>query len=392
MVEDYSLIHETLAYTAFRAAGVAAPRTGFAFVRVNGEDFGIYLNLENLDKVNLERWFGPFDDPQHLYEGEYGTDVHPGEAGKFEVDEGDDEHRGDLEALIAAVNASEGAGWSSQVGPFADLTEMTRMWAVEKYIGHWDGYSGRVAPKQPNNYYLYSDPAGTFQMLPWGTDLTWMERLPFGGPGGLLFDKCLADPACEALYRRELRAVGKVVAGLGLRSLGEGTAALLKPWEAADPRLEYPGLIAGAVAETLAFVDARPGELAAWLGPEEAGSLATPSPPSALPPQATEPLFSVLWAHVRKGVLIAQLHVSTAGQVVQTASIDTAKGRVEACSTRASVAGPVDLTLRCALSDSVRRRLRARWLKLDVHTRFTPAQGQALSTAREMLLRHSSGG
>ena len=40
MVQDGSMVHETLAYTAFRAMGVPAPRTGYAFVRVNGEDYG----------------------------------------------------------------------------------------------------------------------------------------------------------------------------------------------------------------------------------------------------------------------------------------------------------------------------------------------------------------
>ena len=37
MVQDPSMVHETLAYEAFRAAGVEAPRTGYADVRVNGD-------------------------------------------------------------------------------------------------------------------------------------------------------------------------------------------------------------------------------------------------------------------------------------------------------------------------------------------------------------------
>lgn len=52
----------------------------------------------------------------------------------------------------------------------ADLEEMTRMWATEKYIGQWDGYAGKDGdPWLPNDYYLYSDPTGRFQMMPWGT-------------------------------------------------------------------------------------------------------------------------------------------------------------------------------------------------------------------------------
>src|ERR1044072_7127434 len=399
MVEDFSLIHERLTYEAFRAAGIAAPRTGFAFVRVNGDDFGISLNIENLDKVNLERWFGPFDDPQHLYEGEYGTDVKPGETTKFEVDEGDEEERSDLEALIATANASEGSGWSSQVAPVADLGQMTRMWAVEKYIGHWDGYSGRAGAKQPNNYFLYSSPTGVFQMLPWGTDMTWEERLAFDGPAGLLFDKCLADPACLTLYRKELRAVGNPIAGLGLDSLGKDTAKLLKPWEEADPRLEFPGLVDGAVSETLAFIAARPAELASWLdsgtadGSTSGGSGGEGG--SRLVRIWQPPLFVAVRRHppaASAGVLRTRFRFSAAGRVTQTATIETAKGRANACSVHAQVPGAGGLTIRCPLSRSVRRRLRHRWLNLSLRTRFVPRAGGAETIVGNIHLHRTASG
>ena len=81
---------------------------------------------------------------------------------------------------------------------------------------------------QPNNYYLYSDPAGRFQMLPWGTDETCERRLPFDGPAGLLFDKCLADPACAALYREELGGARRDP-GLGLDPCCRHRG-VLEPW------------------------------------------------------------------------------------------------------------------------------------------------------------------
>ena len=141
-----------------------------------------------------------FASTKHLYEAEYATDVVPGGAAAFEVDEGKKSERGDLEALIAAANGESG-DWSDGVAPFADLGEMTSAWAVERYIGHWDGYAGRILPTTPNNYYLHSDASGLFTMLPWGTDQTWDERLPFDAEGGLLFNRCLGDESCAALYR-----------------------------------------------------------------------------------------------------------------------------------------------------------------------------------------------
>jgi len=118
MIQDRSMIREVLGYRVFREMAVPSSRTGYSFVRVNGNDYGVYLNIETMDDVALPRWYSSTG---HLYEGDYGTDVVPGDAPNFEVDEGDAEDLSDLEALIAAAN--EGSGdWSERVAPFVDLT------------------------------------------------------------------------------------------------------------------------------------------------------------------------------------------------------------------------------------------------------------------------------
>jgi hypothetical protein len=260
MVQDTSMIHERLAYEAFRATGVPSPRTGYAYLEVNGEDFGLHLNIETTDDVALEKRIGAF---QHLYEGAYGSDVAPGGAGSFEIDEGDEEDVGDLNALIAAVNGTSPADFSDRVAPYADLVEMTRMWAVERYLAHWDGYTTK------NNYYLVSDPSGRFQMLPWGTDQTWVGDLGFDGGGGLLFSKCLEDPSCAALYRKSLRQAQIAIDATRFDALASATGTLLAPWgekEFDNDRREHnPTEIAAAVESTRSFIASRPAGVAAWL-------------------------------------------------------------------------------------------------------------------------------
>jgi len=286
MVQDSSMVHEVLAYRAFRAAGIAAPRTGYAYVRVNDADYGLYLNVETLDEVSLPRWF---ESTQHLYEGEHGVDTSVGNANAYEVDEGSESDRTDLEALIAAVNDDSG-DWSDGIAGVADLGELTRMWAVEKYIGHWDGYAGGPyqSPNHPSNYYLHSDAAGIFQMLPWGTDQTWGERLPFDARGGLMFDGCLDDASCAAMYREAVIDVRSLVSGLDLDALATTTAATLAPWQEIDPRKEYSlaGIDAG-VSATREFLQVRPGDVDAWL----LGSVPDPpqDPPDADPPDVSAP-------------------------------------------------------------------------------------------------------
>jgi CotH kinase protein len=283
MVQDESMIHETLTYEAFRVAGLAAPRTGYAFVSVNGEDFGLYLNVETLDLVSLPRWFGS---TRHLYEGGYTVDVRPGGAGAFEVDEGKSKDRADLEALIAAANEESG-DWSDGVAAVADLEQMTKVWAIERYVGHWDGYAGRLLGPQPNNYYLHSEASGLFRMLPWGTDQTWEARLSFDEAGGLLLNRCLGDESCAAMYRDAVRRTRGIVAGLDPLGRIWSLAGVLRPWQEIDPRREQSMTrIANAVLRARDFVKRRPGDVAAWLGEEPASGF-TDLPEAGPPPPAS---------------------------------------------------------------------------------------------------------
>lgn len=388
MVEDTSMIHETLAYSLFRAAGVPASHTGFAYLRVNGEDYGLYLNIETLDDLAMEKRFGPFEDPQHLYEGESGSDVTPGGATAFEVDEGSETDLSDLEALIEAVNSAAGPTWLPQVTQVADLQEMTRMWAVEKYIGFWDGYAGQEGPSQPNNFDLYSDPLGVFQILPWGADQTWERRLAFDGDAGLMFNRCLEDPGCEALYREALGELHQVVAGPDLDSLAKSTAELLKPWQELDPRREYSlGEIKQAVAATHTFIADRRRELAAWLGIQE------PEPPESsvlpigqVPGPAPRPAH-VDHSTVTGGILITHLVVPGAGKVSQQVKMWAAGGPINVCVTHEHASEAGGVTLRCELSPLARRHLRKRWLRLNVYTTFAPLEGSATVLTRGVVAR-----
>jgi Ca2+-binding RTX toxin-like protein len=297
MISDASMIHEVLAYKAFRSAGIVASRTGYAYVRVNDQDYGVYLNLETLDDVMLPRWY---ESTQHLYEGEplyddlpeceAGIDVTPGNAGAFSVDEGDEDDLTDLEALIAAVNG--GGEFSDRLQSVADLRQLTRMWAVERYIGHWDGYAGpQPACNQPNNYFLHSDSAGMFTMLPWGTDKTFRQRIAFDGNAALMFNECLSDASCFALYVDAVRDVRSLVGGLGLDSLAASSAALLASWQEQDPRREDSlEDIEEGVDDVRDFLAVRPSDADAWLSavtpPVTAIGPATapPTGPAATPP------------------------------------------------------------------------------------------------------------
>ncbi|HEY6145056.1 MAG TPA: CotH kinase family protein [Solirubrobacterales bacterium] len=268
MVQDASMIHETLAYRVFHAMGVPASRGSYAEVWVNGVDYGLHFNIETLDKVALEKRFGTFEDPpQHLYEGEYNADVTADRVSLLEVDEGDEEDRSDLEALRLASTTGSG-DWSDRVAPHANLTEMTRMWMAEKYIGHVDGYAGADGANEPNNFYLYSDPAGQFRMLPWGTDQTWVFSASFGGSAGSLFDRCLADAICKARYGLAGERALATIPGLNLDTTARCVALRLQAWQKREPPAMGPAgpqAIAEAVTATRKYAAGQSKVLANYL-------------------------------------------------------------------------------------------------------------------------------
>jgi hypothetical protein len=412
MVEDPSMVHEAAAYEAFRALGVPAPRTGFAFLRVNGESFGLHLNIETLDKIWLEKQFGPFlSPPQHLYEGEYGVDVTPSRFEEFEVDEGKESNKGDLEALVAAV-ANPTPSFSSAVGPFADLPEMTRMWAAEKYAGQWDGYSGREGEKQPNNYYLYSDPSGRFQMFPWGTDETWGEHVGFEAAGGVLFNGCVGDSACKATYRQALATALPTLNALNLDDSVRCTAERLGPWqqlEAAEKSQTYPervpfsaGQIADGVNSTREFIADRPGELASFLGGSPPLAPATgpcspvrPPGPKAGPvgsptsqPASSISLLRLERTKVGSRAVHLRVMVPAAGRITLYGWTGLGKRHTDACPpARLDIVAAATIEVRCKLTDAVLLRLEKRSLRLHLKLDFSPSAGAPQQVTHDVILR-----
>ena len=266
MVQDPSMMHEALGYRLFRAMGIAAPRVGYAKVTLNGQIYGIYANIETPDNVMLPRWY---ESTQHLYEGAYRMDVTPGNEGSFEVDEGDETDRADLAALIDAANSPENVWWS-RMRAVADMAQFTRMWAIEAYIGHWDGYSRTIK----NNYYLHSDDSGKFTMMPWGIDQTFADRLGWTNTwdAALMFTRCMSTPQCFRLYNAALVQTAAKAAELDLHRMSEDIEAVLVAEALAhpdgDPRREYDGLgMDDERSRTREFLTVRPADLQAHTAP-----------------------------------------------------------------------------------------------------------------------------
>ncbi len=265
MVQDPTYVAEHLAYTMFRASGVPAPRLTYARLSINGVDWGLYALVENIDDAFLDRWYA--DGSGHLYEGAYGVDVQADEVPSFECDEcPEPEDRADLYALAAALTAPADDAGLAAVEALIDMDELLANMAVETLILHWDGYT------TANNYRLYHDPStGRFQILPWGTDQTFISASY--GPYqtyGLLLLYCLQNAGCKARYEAALREAADTMDGLALQATSDALRAALAADIATDPRAEHS-------AETQqAYLDATRLTLETWPAAVRA---AIPAPP-----------------------------------------------------------------------------------------------------------------
>jgi len=167
-IQDPALISQCLGYGLFRKAGVPASRCNFAHVFVNGEDLGVYSNIESIKKEFLERNFA--DDSGNLYES--GGEFAPGAVGGFQVKSGaNPPDCSDLDAVVEALSVPD-AALPQRLGSVVDVDEFTRFWAMEVITDHWDGYANNQ-----NNYYFYHDPTSDkLTFIPWGIDALFSGR------------------------------------------------------------------------------------------------------------------------------------------------------------------------------------------------------------------------
>lgn len=201
-VQDESLISQCLGYQLFASAGLAASRCNFARVTVNGEDLGIYSNVETIKGNFLRRNFG--DDTGRLYES--GGDWLPGGTGGFQPkDEPID--CSDLDPVVTALDATDDA-LAASLDAVIDLDEFLRYWAMEVLTDHWDGYANNR-----NNHYFYHSPVDDrLHWIPWGIDDLFSGRQRTTRPYavfacGSLTWRLYDAPETRAMYLAALRDV-----------------------------------------------------------------------------------------------------------------------------------------------------------------------------------------
>jgi hypothetical protein len=175
---DDSRMKEKLSYDLFRAAGIVAPRSAWAVLRVNGESLGLYGMVEPVDgRFTAHRW--PESPDGNLYK-----EVWPTHASKQQLIAGleTNEETADVsgyQGFAQTFMAADDANRLATLGKYMDLDYLARFMAVEDAVISYDGVTyfftdGTITNN--HNYFVYEESPTKFTLIPWDVESTfWID-------------------------------------------------------------------------------------------------------------------------------------------------------------------------------------------------------------------------
>ena len=204
--KDPTMVRELLTTQLFARNGAYAPRAVPVRVHVNGEYWGVYTLVEQVDKTFLQDRFG--DKTGNLYKpsglGGQLKQFIPADLNKKTNRKAAD--YSDIEALVGAL-----ADPATAIGSVLDVSSFVSWLAVSAVVGHYDSYIGAR-----QNYYLYNNPAtGLWSFISWDHNISYgASYLPGFGPDNIhtfdvarpfvgerpLTERVLAEPQWRAEY------------------------------------------------------------------------------------------------------------------------------------------------------------------------------------------------
>lgn len=173
--QDNSYLKTVLAFDMMRFMGVPTPLCSYAWVRVNGEDWGLFLAVEECEEAFAGRNFGW--DHGVLYQPDYRSlnDENADVALRY-IDEQPSSYPNifdhaktpmvysDQRRLIESLRQlSQG-----EVTTAVHTDEVLRYFVVQVFVMNWDSYLGHTG----HNYILYEE-EGRLWMLPWDYNLAF---------------------------------------------------------------------------------------------------------------------------------------------------------------------------------------------------------------------------
>jgi spore coat protein H len=254
---DPSVIRSKVMWDILRKLGIAAPRANHVQVYINGNYYGLYINVENIDEEFALSRFG--NKNGNLYKCLYpadlayrGTDpdsykIWSGDRWVYELTTNEEENDfSDLAALINVLENSPDDRLVCDMDTLFNTYDFLKIMAADIFCGDWDGYI-----YNKNNFYLYHNTAtGKMEYIPYDVDNTFgidwfgidwaMRDIYAWQPGGTeerpLYDRLINHPE----FRKQFSwyANKMINSTLDIDSLIQSIEVrknMIAPYIAADP-------------------------------------------------------------------------------------------------------------------------------------------------------------
>ncbi|HWB29105.1 MAG TPA: CotH kinase family protein [Vicinamibacterales bacterium] len=182
--EDPSFLRSVLFLKAARDY-LPAAQANLVRVVINGELWGIFANVEQINKDFIERHYGTSAGARWKVPGsprgrgglEYSGDDVAAYKRVFEIKSKDDPKSwAALVRLAKTLNGTPVDRLEAALAPMLDIDEVLKFLALDATFVNNDGYWTRAS-----DYDLYLDPKGVFRLFPHDTNETFA---PESGPGG----------------------------------------------------------------------------------------------------------------------------------------------------------------------------------------------------------------
>ncbi|MCW8965377.1 MAG: CotH kinase family protein, partial [Candidatus Pacearchaeota archaeon] len=176
MAYDPTKMHERLGFSFFHDMGIVSPRTTFARLYVNGDYWGLFCAVEEIDGRMTKHRFPESGDGnlyKDLWPDDYASDWKVVEALRTNEEEEDVADFIAFRDLVTASSTTE-SNFVETVGEQVDIPYLVNYMVVDRAITNFDGivalYAGN-GYRMRHNYCWYRDlPSTKFILIPWDLD------------------------------------------------------------------------------------------------------------------------------------------------------------------------------------------------------------------------------
>lgn len=184
---DPSVIRSKLCWDILREFNIPAPRSNHVELYINGDYYGLYINVEHIDEEFVYSRFG--NKEGNLFKCLWPADLNffSSDPDEYKFTSGDRraydlrtnverDNYDDLYQFIHLLNTIPIENLSCEIENLFNVDDFLKILAFDLVSGNWDGYS-----YNQNNYYLYHNTTtGKFEYIPYDLDNTlgidWIGR------------------------------------------------------------------------------------------------------------------------------------------------------------------------------------------------------------------------